>query len=216
MQNYFKIFLKSTKRKVWEIKDANYSLQCLLRIPEFILFKFYDRILCHATDITIIFRFLRRISLFVPRLFLCVFDRKTMERRTKSCVCILIHLPLSTAIDLIAIRVLLKWIIVCHHKISTRFKSRTAHWWSIDSFLPSLRSFPFVPRVRFFLFFFSFPKFLIKSIGDISGKNFLSKKKTLSFPFIRKRVFLFSSSSFFNLDVTKIYSKILVYNDSKN
>lgn len=154
MQNYFKIFLKSTKRKVWEIKDANYSLQCLLRIPEFILFKFYDRILCHATDITIIFRFLRRISLFVPRLFLCVFDRKTMERRTKSCVCILIHLPLSTAIDLIAIRVLSKWIIVCHHKISTRFKSRTAHWWSIDSFLPSLRSFPFVPRVRFFLFFF--------------------------------------------------------------
>lgn len=208
MQNYFKIFLKSTKRKVWEIKDANYSLQCLLRIPEFILFKFYDRILCHATDITIIFRFLRRISLFVPRLFLCVFDRKTMERRTKSCVCILIHLPLSTAIDLIAIRVLSKWIIVCHHKISTRFKSRTAHWWSIDSFLPSLRSFPFVPRVRFFLSFFSFPKFLIKSVGDISGKNFLSKKKTLSFPFIRKRVFLFSSSSFFNLDVTKIYSKI--------
>lgn len=208
MQNYFKIFLKSTKRKVWQIKDANYSLQCLFRIPEFILFKFYDRILCHATDITIIFRFLRRISLFVPRLFLCVFDRKTMERRTKSCVCILIHLPLSTAIDLIAIRVLSKWIIVCHHKISTRFKSRTAHWWSIDSFLPSLRSFPFVPRVRFFLSFFSFPKFLIKSVGDISGKNFLSKKKTLSFPFIRKRVFLFSSSSFFNLDVTKIYSKI--------
>lgn len=96
-------------------------------------------------------------------------------------VCILIHLPLSTAIDLIAIRVLLKWIIVCHHKISTRFKSRTAHWWSIDSFLPSLRSFPFVPRVRFFLFFFSFPKFLIKSVGDISGKNFLSKKKRFLF-----------------------------------
>lgn len=208
MQNYFKIFLKSTKRKVWQIKDANYSLQCLLRIPEFILFKFYDRILCHATDITIIFRFYVEYLCSFLVYFYAFSIGKSMERRTKSCVCILIHLPLSTAIDLIAIRVLSKWIIVCHHKISTRFKSRTAHWWSIDSFLPSLRSFPFVPRVRFFLSFFSFPKFLIKSVGDISGKNFLSKKKTLSFPFIRKRVFLFSSSSFFNLDVTKIYSKI--------
>lgn len=115
-------------------------------------------------------------------------------------VCILIHLPLSTAIDLIAIRVLLKWIIVCHDKISTRFKVVFQRHIDDRSILSSLRSFPFVPRVRlrFFLFFFV-PKFLIKSVSDISGKNSLSKKNAFFFLFQSVySSFLFFFSSFWH------------------
>lgn len=130
--------------------------------------------------------------------------------RTKSCM-YFNSLTLFTAIDLVVIRILLKWIIVCHDKISTRFKVVFQRH-NIDdrSILSSLYSFFHSFHVYDYdsSFFFSFPKFLIKSVSDISGKNFLSKKNAFSF-FIRKRISLFSF--LFHFDITKIYSKKLLF-----
>lgn len=106
---------------------------------------------------------------------------------------------------------LLKWIIVCHDKISTRFKvvfqrhivDRSIFSSLCYALFHSFRVYDYV----FLFFFFSFPKLLIKSVDDICGKNFLSKKKTLFYLYSKACILLF----FFLFDITKIYSKIPVY-----